>query len=83
MNKDIKRDIKTILLDTENRVAETLVRRKYKKDGRQEPGRSSLRAESEAVVARANHILAHRGKKVWAELKKACICSQRGEDGND
>ncbi len=82
MDEDIKRDLKNIARKTENRLAQSLLRWKYRKEGREEPEEPSIKRESEAVVSRANSVLASRGKRAWAEIKKAYNRSGNREGGD-
>jgi len=83
MSEDIKRDLKKLARDTETRVAKSLLKWKYRKEGKSVPDEQRVRRDSEAVAERANRILAERGKRAWAEMKRVYRQSQGGEDGSD
>ncbi|MGD8389750.1 MAG: hypothetical protein PVG49_21565 [Desulfobacteraceae bacterium] len=83
MNEEIKRDLRKLARDTETRVAQSLLKWKYRKEGKPVPDEQSVRRDSEAVAERANRILAERGKRAWAGMKRAYRQSRGGEDGND
>ena len=65
---------------TELRATESLLRWKYKKEGKGTPDKESLEAQSRNVANQANQILAERGRNVWQGIKKAWKDRNRGED---
>lgn len=81
MSDEIKKDVKKWALRTETRVAESLLRWRYRKEEREIPEESRIRRDSEKVAEQANRVLSERGKRVWGELKKAC--RQSGGSGGD
>lgn len=83
MSEQMKSDLKRLARDTENRLAQSLLKWKYRKEGKAVPDEQRVRRDSEAVAERANRILADRGKRAWAELKKAYRQSEGREDGSD
>ena len=83
MGDEIKKDLKNLARHTETRLAESLLRWKRRREGKEEPDDERIRLESERVAEDANRILTRRGKRVWDELKKAYRPSDQGEDGKD
>ncbi len=83
MSGEIKQEFLKLARRAEDRAAESLLRWKYRKEGAEVPEDARIRRESEAVADQANRILSARGRRVWAELKKACRSSGDGEDGKD
>ena len=81
MSDEIKKDVKKWALRTETRVAESLLRWRYRKEEREIPEESRIRSDSEKVAEQANRVLSERGKRVWGELKKAY--RQSGGSGGD
>lgn len=70
MDDETKREIKKIARNTQIRVAESILRWKYKREGRKVPDKGELHSQSRAVAERAQEIITQRSKNVWAELKK-------------
>jgi hypothetical protein len=71
MDKQTKEDLKKIARDTESRVTESILRWKYKKQGKPLPQNPELQRQSRVIADEANQIISRRGKTVWKELKKA------------
>ncbi|MFO7785716.1 MAG: hypothetical protein ACQET7_06485 [Thermodesulfobacteriota bacterium] len=82
MSDEIKRDLKNLARRTETRLAESLLKWKYRKEGREMP-EEGIRRESSRVTGEANRVLSERGKRAWNELKKACFQSNAGEGKED
>lgn len=70
MEKETKNNLKKIAEEAEMRVARSVLRWKYKKEGKQAPTDSQLENESRQVAGRAHQVIAERGKNVFNELKK-------------
>jgi hypothetical protein len=83
MSDDIRKDLKKLALRTETRLAESLLKWKHRKEGKEPPEEERVRRDSERVAERANRVLSERGKRVWEELKKAYRASGEEEDGKD
>ena len=78
MSDEIRKDIKELALKTETRLAESLLKWRYRKEGKEPPEARRVRRESERVAERANRVLSERGRRVWDELKKAYRTSGEG-----
>lgn len=83
MSQEIKNDLKRLARDTETLLAQSLLKWRYRKEGKTIPNEQRVRRESEAVAERANRIVSERGKRAWAELKRARRRSEEGEDERD
>lgn len=83
MSDEIKKDLKKLALQTEARLAESLLKWKYRKEGKEAPEEERVRRDSEQVAEQANRVLSKRGKRVWDELKKAYRQSGEREDHED
>lgn len=66
-----KSALKDMAYQAERKLTESILRWKYRKEGRQAPGNDVLERQSEQVSDEANRIISERGKRVWEELKKA------------
>ena len=78
MDEEIKRGLKKIAKNTEIRVAESILRWKYKKEGKKIPGYEEIGQKSEELADESHQIIAKRGKSIWKELKKAYRKGQKG-----
>ena len=70
MAEGTKHNLKKIAEEAEMKVAKSVLRWKYKKEGKDVPPEYRLESESRQVAGRAHEILAKRGRNVFNELKK-------------
>ena len=70
MAEEIKHNLKKIAEEAEIKVTKSVLRWKYKKEGKDVPPEYRLESESRQVAGRAHEILAKRGRNVFNELKK-------------
>ena len=70
MDKDLKRGLKKIARNTELKATETLLRWKYKKEGKKIFDNQNIEQQSQIITDQANQIITRRGKNIWKELKK-------------
>ena len=70
MAEEIKYNLKKIAVEAEMKVAKSILRWKYKKEGKDVPPEYRLESESRQVAGRAHEVLAKRGRNVFNELKK-------------
>ena len=70
MDNETKGNMKRIAQEAEIRVAKSILRWKYKKEGRHIPPQYRLENESRQIAGRAHEVLAERGKTVFNELKR-------------
>ena len=82
MDEDLKKDLKKIADEAEKRVAKSLLRWKYKKEGRPMPDNREMDTQSTHTAQQAHKIITKRGKKIWQEMKKAYQRKDR-EDKED
>jgi len=71
MAEEMKYRLKKIAEEAEMKVAKSVLRWKYKKEGKDVPPEYRLESESRQVAGRAHEVLAERGRNVFNELKKA------------
>lgn len=83
VDDETKREIKRIARNTQIRVAESLLRWKYKKEGKEVPEDGELHFQSRIVAERAQKIITRRSKNVWAELKKTYRKNRAQEDDKE
>ena len=69
MAEEVKKNLKKLAEETEMRVARSVLRWKYNKEGRQMPSEHQLDNDSRRVASKAHQVIAKRGKSVWNELK--------------
>ena len=62
--------MKRIAKEAELRVTKSILRWKYKKEGRHVPPQYRLETESRQIAGRAHEVIAERGKTVFNELKR-------------
>ena len=82
MDQKTKDGLVRLAKNTELRATESLLRWKYKKEGKDIPDNESLETQSRNVADQAHQILTKRGKSVWQGFKKAWKDRNRREDGN-
>ena len=70
MDQETRGNMKRIAQEAEIRVAKSILRWKYKKEGRHIPPQYRLENESRQIAGRAHAVLAERGKTVFNELKR-------------
>jgi hypothetical protein len=75
-----KSDLKDMACQAEKKLTESILRWKYRKEGRPVPKNDVLERQSEQVRDEAHRILSKRSKRVWEELKKAY---RRGEGSKE
>jgi len=81
MDEQIKKNVKKLARDAENRVARSILRWKYKKEGKPVPLEHQLENESRYVTEKAHQIIAKRGKTALNELKKVYFKGDQKEEG--
>jgi hypothetical protein len=83
MSKDIKDDLKKLAKETEVKLAESILRWRYKKEGKKLPDKDYLEHKSRTITDRANMILAQRGKNIFNEFKKAYHEGKKTTESDD
>ena len=81
MDEEIKKNVKKLARDAENRVARSILRWKYKREGKPVPVEHQLENESRYVAEKAHQVISKRGKTVLNELKKVYFKNDRKEEG--
>ena len=81
MDEITRSGLKKLDEDAEAGIAKSILRWKYKKEGRLAPTEEVMEAESRVVADTAHDILAKRSKTVWNELKKVYV--KKGGDRED
>ena len=81
MDEEIKKNVKKLARDAENRIARSILRWKYKREGKPVPVEHQLENESRYVAEKAHQVISKRGKTVLNELKKAYFKNDRKEEG--
>jgi oligoendopeptidase F len=74
-----KSDLKDMARRAETKLTESILRWKYRKEGRSVPLNNVLERQSEQVREEAHRILSKSGKRVWEEFRKV----YRGEGHED
>jgi hypothetical protein len=71
MDDKFKENLKKAVEQAETSLVKSILRRKYKKEGRPAPLDHQLEEESKQLGRRAHGIIAQRGKNALLELRKA------------
>jgi len=83
MDEEIKRGLKKIGRNAEIRVTESILRWKYRKEGKEIPDDQNLEQQSRLIADQTHQTLSRRGKNIWNELKNAYRKGQSKEDERD
>ena len=71
MDDDLKKNLKKMTEKTEIRLTESLLRWKYRKEGKEIPADQNLEGQSRLIMEQAHKTISKRGKNIWNTLKKA------------
>jgi hypothetical protein len=82
MDKDLKEGMKNILKATEVKITESLLRWKYKKEGKGMPVEPELQHRSHVISQKANEILTRTGKNIMKEFKEVYRKEGKDEGGS-
>jgi hypothetical protein len=82
MDEQIKKSVKKLARDAENKVARSILRWKYKKEGKPVPIEHQLENESRYVAEKAHQVISKRGKTVLNEFKKVYFRGDQKEEGS-
>jgi len=80
MDENIGKGIRRLAEDAEARIARSILRWKYKKEGVSPPGDDDLESRSRRIADTARGVISERGKSVWNEFKKVYAKSGVNED---
>jgi hypothetical protein len=71
MDDELKKNLKRMTKKTEMKLTESILRWRYKKEGKQIPADQDLEGRSRLILDQAHKTISKRGKNIWNELKKA------------
>lgn len=71
MDDELKKNLKKVTEKTEIKLTESILRWKYKKEGKEIPVDQDLEGQSRLILDQAHKTISKRGKNIWNELKKA------------
>jgi hypothetical protein len=77
MDQDIKKNIKKTVRNAEVGLAKSILRWKYKKEGRKVPNDQQMENHSRQIAGQAHHVIAKRSKNIWNGLKKVYVESEK------
>ena len=83
MDENIKKGIKRLAVNAEIGAARSILRWKYKKEGRDVLGDDEIKDQSRKVAGRAHEVIAERGRNIWDELKKVYAKTEVREDSDE
>jgi hypothetical protein len=83
MDEDLKKGLKKMAKNAELKVAESLLRWKYKKEGKRIPDDESIGQQTRTITDQAHQIIAKRGKGIWEGFKAAYEKGKKKEDSKD
>ncbi|MGD9031031.1 MAG: hypothetical protein PVJ69_17885 [Desulfobacteraceae bacterium] len=83
MDDELKKGLKKMAKNAELKVAESLLRWKYKKEGKSAPDDESIGQQTRTITDQAHQIIAKRGKRIWAGFKEAYQKARKEEDSTD
>jgi hypothetical protein len=83
MDEELKKGLKKMAKNAELKVAESLLRWKYKKEGKRVPDDESMGQQTRTVTDQAHQIIAKRGKSIWQGFKEAYQKAKKEEDSKD
>lgn len=70
MDDELKKNLKKMTEKTEIRLTESILRWKYKKEGKDIPPDQNLEGQSRMILEQAHKTISKRGKNIWNELKR-------------
>ena len=83
MDEDLKKGLKKMGKNAELKLTESLLRWKYRKEGKVIPNDEDLGEQSRVIAEKAHRIITERGKSIWGELTQAYRKTQNREDSED
>jgi hypothetical protein len=83
MDEELKTGLKKIVKGTELKVAESILRWKYKKEGKKIPHGADIERQSKQIAEEAHQIIAKRGKNIWNELIRVSRKGEKGKGSSD
>ena len=83
MDEELKKGLKKFAKNAELKMAESLLRWKYKKEGKRVPDDESIGQQTRDITDQAHKIIAKRGKSIWEGFKEAYEKAKKEEDSTD
>jgi hypothetical protein len=83
MDEDLKKGLKKVGKNAELKLTESLLRWKYRKEGKVIPDDEALGRQSKVIAEQAHQIISKRGKSIWDEFSQAYRKRQKKEDSKD
>ncbi|MBW1789434.1 MAG: hypothetical protein JRK53_22930 [Deltaproteobacteria bacterium] len=83
MSDEITKNFKKIAREAETGIARSLLRWRYRKEGKQPPGEAELQRHSRQVAEEAHRVMVKGGKTAWKELKKVYAKGRSKEEEAD
>ena len=83
MDEDLKKGLKKMAKNAELKVAESLLRWKYRKEGKRVPDDESIGQQTRTITDQAHQIIAKRGMSIWQGFKEAYQKAKKDEDSKD
>ena len=71
MDEEIKKGLRKIVRHTESKMAGSLLKWRYKKEGKKIPDEQDIEKQSRQVADQAHQIISKRGRNIWKEFTKA------------
>lgn len=82
MDKNTGNDIRRAINRAERGITKSIIRWKYRKEGRPMPLDDTIDGNARHVVNQAHEIIARRGRSVWNELKNV-YSKEKGKKEDD
>ena len=83
MDEDLKKGLKKMGKKAELKLTESLLRWKYRKEGKVIPNDENLGEQSRIIAEKAHKIITERGKSIWGELTQVYQRKQNGKESKD
>ena len=77
MDEDIKKNIKKTVRHVEAGLAKSILRWKYKREGKPIPNDRQMENHSQQIAGQAHDVIAKSGKNIWNGLKKVYAESEK------
>lgn len=81
MSDEITRNFKKIVREAETGIARSLLRRRYRKEGKEPPGEEELQHHSRQVAEEAHRVMVKGGMTAWNELQKVYAKGRSKKEG--
>ena len=82
MDEELKKGLRRIGKNAELKLTESILRWKYRKEGKRIPDDENIGEQSKAITDQAHQIIAKRGKSIWVGFKQAYQKGQKKEDSS-